>query len=109
MKHNELIREIERREYYNLMAPFPVYDTEVITDLKKLNMITSKDSSNSEPIAYCKTCLSIHIKTTKMEDTQQVVDYCIACSNSEIEETHISEWEDMYEERYGERFLTSKK
>ena len=43
MRHDELINEIERREYYNKFAPFPVYDTEIINDLKKLNMITSKD------------------------------------------------------------------
>ncbi len=109
MKHEELIREIERREYYNQMAPFPVYDTETIIDLKKLNMITAKDNSNNEPITYCKTCLSIHIKTVDFKDTDKTVDYCVACSNTELDTTHISEWEDMYEERYGERFLTEKK
>lgn len=109
MRHDQIINEIERREYYNNLAPFPVYSTEIITDLKKLEMITTKDSSNSEPITYCKTCLSIHIKTTTMEDTGQEVDYCVACSNTDMETTHISEWEDLYEEKYGERFLTSKK
>ena len=108
MRHDEIIKEIERREYYNSMAPFPVYDTEVIIDLKKLEMITSKDTSNNEPITFCKTCLSIHIKTVEFEDTDQAVDYCVACSNTDLETTHISEWEDMYEERYGERFLTER-
>tara|TARA_R110002051_G_C8516883_1_gene467280 strand:- start:195 stop:530 length:336 start_codon:yes stop_codon:yes gene_type:complete len=108
MKHDQLIKEIERREYYNQMAPFPVYDTEIINDLKILSMITSKDSSNNEPITYCKTCLSIHIKTVEFKDTEQEVDYCISCSNTDLGETHISEWEDMYEERYGEKFLTRK-
>ena len=28
MTHDQLIKEIERREYYNSMTPFPVYDTE---------------------------------------------------------------------------------
>ena len=40
MRHDQLIAEIERREQWNLYAPFPVYDTEVIDDLKKLNMMT---------------------------------------------------------------------
>lgn len=108
MTNGELEIEIKRREYYNRLAPFPIYDTEIINDLKKLNMITSKDKSNSEPITYCKTCLSIHIKTAEFEDTKQEVDYCISCSNTDLDKTHISEWEDMYEERYGERFLTKK-
>ena len=109
MTHDQLIKEIERREYYNSMTPFPVYDTEIINDLKTLNMITSKDSSNNEPITYCKTCLSIHIKTVVFEDIDQEVDYCIPCSNTDLETAHISEWEDLYEEKYGERFLTDKK
>jgi len=109
MRHDELLTEIERREYYNTMAPFPVYDTEIINDLKILGMITSKESSNNEPITYCKTCLSIHIKTVKFEDTEQEVDYCVNCSNTDLETSHVSEWEDMYEAKYGERFLTSKK
>ena len=71
-------------------------------------MITTKDTSNNEPITFCKTCLSIHIKTVEFEDTDQAVDYCVACSNTDLETTHISEWEDMYEERYGERFLTER-
>jgi hypothetical protein len=106
---HDLGKEIARREYYNRMAPFPVYDTEIINDLKKLEMITSKDNSNNEPITFCKTCLSILIKTTTMQDTGQEVDYCVACSNTDMDSTHITEWEDMYEEKYGERFLTSLK
>ena len=110
MRHDELINEIERREYYNKFAPFPVYDTEIINDLKKLNMITSKDISNSEPIHYCKTCLSIVIKTVEFEKgadgEDREVDYCLDCGNTDIGCAHISEWEDLYEEKYGERFLT---
>ena len=110
MKHYELINEIERREYYNTMAPFPVYDTEIINDLKKLNMLTEKDHHNNEPITFCKTCLSIMIKTVKFPKTEtgenRDVDYCVDCSNTDMAEAHISEWEDLYEERYGERFLT---
>jgi hypothetical protein len=109
MNHEELIREIERREYYNELAPFPVYDTDIINDLKKLNMLTEKDNFNNEKITYCKTCLSIKIKTIELKDTDKKVDYCIDCSNTPMGEAHISEWEDLYEERYGERFLTKNK
>tara|TARA_R110000796_G_scaffold76234_3_gene170666 strand:+ start:263 stop:604 length:342 start_codon:yes stop_codon:yes gene_type:complete len=106
MRHDQLIAEIERREQWNLYAPFPVYDTEVIDDLKKLNMIT-KNIINNEPITYCKTCLSIHIKTVELPETKHGnVDYCVPCGNTELEEAHIEQWEDLYEEKYGERFLT---
>ena len=113
MTPNEISKEIKRREYWNRGAPFPIYDTEVINDLKKLKMITTKDASNSEPIHYCKNCLSIVIKTIEFEKGEdgedREVDYCLDCGNTDICSAHISEWEDMYEERYGERFLTKKK
>jgi len=112
-KHNQLIREIERREYYNLMAPFPVYDTEIINDMKKLSDIIKQQEFNNEPICYCKSCLSIMVKTVKFPDTEggkeRDVDYCVPCGSTEIESSHVSEWEDMYEEKYGERFFTKNK
>ena len=109
MKHCELRKEILRGEHYNRFAPFPVYDTEVIADLKKLEMMKSS-IMNNEPITYCKTCLSIHIKTVELPETKQGnVDYCVPCGITELEEAHIQQWEDLYEEKYGERFLTEKK
>ncbi len=108
MKHNQLIQEIKRREHYNRMAPFPVYDTEIINDIKKLAMLTAKENSNNEPITFCKTCLSISIKIIELNDTNNEFDYCIDCSNTDLDSCHISEWEDKYEEKYGERFLTKK-
>ena len=112
MRHDQLIAEIERREYWNLQAPFPVYDTEVIDDLKKLNMMT-KQIANNEPITYCKTCLSIYIKTVEFPETEtgenRDVHYCVPCGNTDLEESHIGRWEDLYEEKYGEIFLTKSK
>ena len=112
MKHEELIREIERREYYNQMAPFPVYDTDIINDLKKLNMITPKQGFENEPITYCKTCLSIHIKTIEFEKgpegEDREVDYCVPCGNTDLETVHLTEWEELYEDKYGNIFLTKE-
>ena len=107
MEHKKLIEEIERREWYNKMAPFPVYDTEIIDDIKKLKNVIMKEHPNNEPITYCKTCLSIHVKTVKLHNGD--VDYCVPCGNTDLETAHILEWEDLYEERYGERFITESK
>ena len=110
--HEKLNKEIKRREYYNSMAPFPVYDTDIINDMKSLSERVKMQDFNNEPICYCKTCLSIQIKTVKFPEgpngEKRDVDYCLACSNTELAEAHITEWEDMYEERYGERFLDKK-
>ena len=112
MEHAKLTEEIKRREYYNSMAPFPVYDTDIINDLKKLSMIKSKDNFNNEPITYCKTCLSISIKTVEFPKTEagedRDVDYCTCCSNTDMGECHVEEWEEMYAEKYGEKFLSKK-
>jgi hypothetical protein len=112
MRHDQLIEEIERREYWNRLAPFPVYDTEIIDDLKKLNMMTKK-IKNNDPITYCKTCLSLYIKTVEFEKSEEGeerdVHYCVPCGNTDLHELPVDQWEDLYEEKYGERFLTKSK
>lgn len=114
MGHDKLINEIERREWYNSLAPFPPFDTEIITDLKILQIMTEQNGYNDEPITYCKTCLSISIKTTTVKEVgtdkeDREVDYCIPCGNTDLGKAHVSEWEELYEEKYDEIFLSSLK
>lgn len=99
--------EIERREEANQIAPFPVYDTEIINDLKKLEMIKKNEKYNNEKVHYCKTCLSLGLKTTEIPQDGEMtgITYCISCGNTDIDSTHISEWEDIYAEKYGDKFL----
>jgi len=109
----DLEREIKRREYDNQFAPFPVHDTEVIADLKiylkyKNEMITKKADYNNVPVTYCKTCGSLHIKTVEFNNGQGPLDYCVSCSNTELGSVHIEEWEDIYEDKYGHKFLDKK-
>ena len=113
MKPTNLAAEIKRREGVNRMAPFPMYNTEIISDLKDLlEMITRKDDFNNVPITYCKTCLSIKIKTVEFpkgsagEDRD--VHYCVPCGNTNMEKAQVGEWEEMYAEKYGETFLNQK-
>lgn len=107
----KLNREIKRREKVNSMIPFPYYDTEIINDMKSLSEKVKEQDWNNEPVTYCKTCLSIQIKTVTFPDApkdNKDLDYCIPCGNTELETTHISEWADMYEEKYNERFIDKK-
>lgn len=121
-KEINLAAEIKKREDYNSMCPFPYYSTEVIADLKKKqHMITKKQDYNNVPIHYCKTCLSIALKTVKFEpknsnlgnglsdELSREITFCIPCGNTEIESTHITEWEDFYKEKYGHKFLDLNK
>ena len=116
----KLAREIERREYYNSMAPFPIYDTDIINDLKKFLMITKKENYNNVPVTYCKTCLSIAVKdvtfprsdSSESESEQKpdaLVGYCVPCGNTDLGEVHITEWQEMYKERYGKDYLSDGK
>ena len=112
MKQTRLSKEIERRELANKYSPFPVYDTELIEDLKlEDKMITKKDNYNNVPVISCKTCGSLHIKTVRFNNGTQdgvTTDYCVVCSNTEMEKLHIEEWEEKYEELHGESHLDSK-
>tara|TARA_R110000803_G_scaffold129900_1_gene197291 strand:- start:1007 stop:1357 length:351 start_codon:yes stop_codon:yes gene_type:complete len=114
MCKTELRKEIERRESCNNRAPFPVYDTEVIQDLKILENMKNEENYDSEKVSYCKTCLSLGLKiitipsTDNKEDTE--ITYCVPCGNTEIEVAQdIFEWEDMYAEKYGDKFLERNK
>jgi hypothetical protein len=114
--HN-LADEIERREHHNLMAPFPIFDTEIIEDLKKLEMITKKENYNNVPVTYCKTCLSLHVKDVtfpRSDDDEEepkpeaIVGYCVPCGNTELESVQITEWEELYAEKYDEPFIKQR-
>lgn len=54
---------------------------------------------NDEPVFYCKNCLSLKIKVVGGYD------FCDDCGSTHIETTHINNWEKLYEERYGSKFL----
>lgn len=115
-KDINLAAEIKKREDYNLLCPFPYYSTETIQDLKtKQKMVTRKSDYNNVPVEYCKTCLSLHLKEVKFEGKldlttgkEKSVVYCIPCGNTSVERTHITEWEDFYEAKYGKPFLETK-
>lgn len=54
---------------------------------------------NNEPVYYCKQCLSLRIKVVGGYD------FCDECGSTNIETTHIENWEKLYEERNGYKFL----
>ncbi len=105
---NKLQEEIDRRELCNSMAPFPIYDTEIINDLKiREEMISRKQNFNNVPVTYCTTCLSLKVKDVVVDHKK--VNCCMDCGNTPTAETHIEEWQDLYKERYGEEFLVLPK
>tara|TARA_B100000768_G_C11280315_1_gene378198 strand:+ start:1892 stop:2245 length:354 start_codon:yes stop_codon:yes gene_type:complete len=102
----QIINEIERRENLNKLGPFPHYNREVIEDFKIIKeMISQKKDYDNVPVTYCKTCLSLKVKNIENPN----VAYCVDCGNTDLEETHILDWEKLYEAEYGEKFLNTNK
>ena len=60
--------------------------------------LTTEDYNN-EPIYYCKHCLSLKVKIVGGYD------FCDDCGSTAIDTAHIEEWEKLYEDRYGYKFL----
>ena len=110
-KTTNLVAEVKRREMVNLFSPFPFYCTDAINDLKKIieiMRVTRTDDFNNVPVHYCKTCLGLGLKDVKFPnktETQSVVTYCISCGNTDTDTAHIGLWEELYEEKYGKKFL----
>jgi hypothetical protein len=59
----------------------------------------SKEDYNNEPVYYCSDCLSLRIRDI------DGVNYCDKCSSTNIEQTHIQEWEQMYNRKYYGNYL----
>lgn len=60
---------------------------------------------DSEPVAYCSRCYSLAIKYEEAIGS----DCCQECGCSDISETAIEKWEEMYERRYGHKYITSSR
>lgn len=60
-----------------------------------------KSEYNNEPVFYCKHCLSLKIRDAGLPDLL----YCDDCGSSNILSTSIVEWEKLYENKHGFKFL----
>lgn len=70
--------------------------------------MTHQNKSNDydeEPIKYCTRCYSLKIGYEDMTDTE----YCMECGCSDISESSIYDWEMLYENRYGHKFVNRSK
>lgn len=59
----------------------------------------SKTEYNTEPVVYCKNCLSLKIRV--LDDN---IDYCDECGCTDTDMTDITSWEMMYEKKYNKPF-----
>lgn len=64
-------------------------------------MPDNEKNYNSEPVVYCARCYSLKIRHEDAVDT----DCCMECGSTETATTSIGNWERLYEERYGHKFV----
>lgn len=63
-----------------------------------------KEGYNSEPVHYCKQCLSLKVmRVAGMDDAV----YCDDCGSTDIGEASIEEWEALYEQKFGFKHLNN--
>jgi hypothetical protein len=66
-----LKKSLEHVEYYNKMAPFPVYDTEYVEDIKKriMELENSKEDYDALPVEACRFCKDLNIIVDEVDNT----------------------------------------
>ena len=59
-----------------------------------------------EPVSYCPKCYSLRIGFIPGVDDS---DYCMDCGCPDVVRGSIFDWEKLYEERYGHKFVLNRK
>lgn len=54
---------------------------------------------NEEPVFFCASCLSLAVREVNGRD------FCDECGNTDIVTSTIEEWERLYEEKYGHKYI----
>jgi len=74
-----LNEQIAHLEYYNRMAPFPVYSTEYIMDIKhKIKDMEKEDRDyDTLPVTACKYCSNLYLEVDDAEN-----DVCMRCGST---------------------------
>ena len=70
--------------------------------MSNLSTDNQPNDYNSEPVFYCKHCLSLTIMHIPIVEDSE---YCDKCGATDIETCSIEEWESLYEKKYGHKFL----
>ena len=87
---------LKHLQFYNSMAPFPIYDTEYVQEVKKFKdmLKETKVDYDEEPVVCCSHCKSLHI--TYDDDMNEICNRCGSINELEVlDDIH------KYEKKYG--------
>jgi hypothetical protein len=65
-----------------------------------IKMDQEKIDYNSEPVHFCRRCLSLNIRIDSNGE-----EFCDNCASTTILKTNIFKWEKLYKDMYGRPFL----
>jgi len=91
MERIQLLKEtLKHMEYYNNLAPFPVYDTGDVLQLKEYIKIMERTPSEYDkiPVTACKHCLETFILVDELDN-----DICGRCGSV----NEITIYKDIFE------------
>jgi len=77
-KLTQLKETLAHMEYYNFLAPFPVFDTENVSNLKDYIKIMERSSTEYDnlPTACCRHCLDLGMMVDEFDN-----DICVRCGS----------------------------
>ncbi len=93
MKRNMTLKYLKQLlkhlQYYNDMAPFPVYDTEYVEEVKtKIKEMEEKSNEYDElPVVACRHCKSLHVVSDELDNS-----ICMRCGSV----NELQEFENIY-------------
>lgn len=65
---------------------------------------TKKENYDSEPVTFCSRCYSLNIR----HDDSLDFDCCGECGCTDFKTSSVEEWERLYENRFGHKFIEAK-
>lgn len=69
-----------------------------------LNINHQSNDYDQIPVLYCKHCLSLKIRNIPVVEDS---DYCDDCGSTDTGKCLIQEWETLYKNKYGHKYLDS--
>jgi hypothetical protein len=86
----QLKKQLDHVEYYNMMSPFPIYDTEYVAKIKETMDAIEKSKENYDelPVVACNSCKSLHIIVDEVENS-----ICMKCNSM----NDLIEFKDIHE------------
>lgn len=90
---------LQKMLYHNRLAPFPIYDTDYVLEIKdKIKVMELKNKYDEDPVDACSDCKSLNLRYGDTNDNDII---CMRCGsiNNIIKFETIYKYEEFIESR----------